>query len=79
MNEGLFDLPRSEKRYIELYIFEKGVFWSGPGRKSRGLGAAKAEKWGRGGGLSRGTYPYCPYTGVPPPGGGVYIQYYTIF
>ena len=38
LNEGLFDLPsRSEKRYKELYIFEKGVFWSSPGRKSERL------------------------------------------
>ena len=52
-----------------LYIFEKGVFWSGLRRNSR---VAKSEKWGRGGGcgtggLSRGTYPYCPYMGVPTP------------
>ena len=35
LNEGLFDLPRPEKRNKELYNFEKGVFWTGPGRKSR--------------------------------------------
>ena len=35
LNDGLFDLPGSEKRNKELLIFEKGVFWSGPGRKSR--------------------------------------------
>ena len=43
---GLFDLPRSEKRYKELYIFEKGVFWSGPGRKSRGFRSGKGRKMG---------------------------------
>ena len=52
----------------ELYIFEKGVFWSGLRRNSR---VAKSEKWGGveggAGGLSRGAYPYCPYMGVPPP------------
>ena len=55
-----------------IVIFEKGVFWSGLRRNSR---VAKSEKWegGGGGGLSRGTYPYCPYMGVPlppPPGLG---------
>ena len=29
LNKGIFDLARSEKRNKELYIFEKGVFWSG--------------------------------------------------
>ena len=46
LNEGLFDLPRTENQNEELYIlfiFEKGVFWSGPGRNSR---VVKAEKWG---------------------------------
>ena len=48
---------KAEQRIV---YFEKGVFWSGPGQNSR---VAKSEKWG----LSRGTYPYCPYMGVPPP------------
>ena len=32
LNEGLFDLSRSENQNEELFIFEKGVFWIGPGR-----------------------------------------------
>ena len=43
LNEGLFDLPRSEKQNEELFIFERGVFWSCPGRNSR---VVKAEKLG---------------------------------
>ena len=43
LNEGLFDLPRSEKQNEELLIFERGVFWSCPGRNSR---VVKAEKLG---------------------------------
>ena len=44
LNEGLFDLPRSEKQNKELFIFERGDFWSCPGRNSR---VVKAEKlWG---------------------------------
>ena len=42
-NEGLFDLPRSEKQNEELFIFERGVFWSCPGWNSR---VVKAEKLG---------------------------------
>ena len=42
-NDDLFDLPRSEKQNKELYIFEKGVFWSGLRRNSR---VAKSEKRG---------------------------------
>ena len=41
---------KAEQRIV---YFEKGIFWSGPGRNSR---VAKSEKWG----LSRGTYPYSP-------------------
>ena len=40
------DLRMSKKRYKELYIFEKGVFWSGPGRKSRGFRRGKGRKMG---------------------------------
>ena len=43
LNEGLFNLPRSEKQNEELFIFERGVFWSCPGRNSR---VVKAEKLG---------------------------------
>ena len=70
LNDGLFDLPRSEKQNKELYIFEKGVFWSGLHRDSR---VAKSEKWeggGCSGGLSRGTYPYMGVHPLPPPGLG---------
>ena len=35
LNEGLFDLPGSEKRNNELYMFEKGVFWSGRPRSKK--------------------------------------------
>ena len=31
LKQGSFDLARSEKCNKESYIFEKGVFWSGPG------------------------------------------------
>ena len=40
----VFFLPRSERRYKELYVFEKGVFWGGPGRKSRGFRSGKGRK-----------------------------------
>ena len=40
---GLLDLPRTEKQNEELFIFERGVFWSCPGRNSR---VVKAEKLG---------------------------------
>ena len=43
LNEGLFDLPRSEKQNEELFIFERGDFWSCPGRNSR---VVKADKLG---------------------------------
>ena len=43
LNEGLFDLPRSEKQNEEFFIFEREVFWSCPGRNSR---VVKAEKLG---------------------------------
>ena len=43
LNECLFDLPRSEKQNEELFIFERGDFWSCPGRNSR---VVKAEKLG---------------------------------
>ena len=69
-NDGLFDLSRSEKRNKELYIFEEGVFWSGPCRKSSVFRSGQGRKIGGGGGggvLSRGTYLYCPYMGVPNP------------
>ena len=58
LNKGLFNLPTSEKRNKELYMFEKGVFWSGPCRKSRVFRSCQGRKMG---GLSRGTYPYCPF------------------
>ena len=50
LNDGLFDLPRSKKQNKELYIFEKGVFWSSLRRNGR---VAKSEKWrgGRRGGF----------------------------
>ena len=48
LNKGLFDLPRSEKQNEELFIFEKGVFWSCPGRNSR---VVKAENLGAFAGL----------------------------
>ena len=77
LNEGLFDLPRLEKRYKELYIFEKEVFWSGPGKKIEALGAAKAEKWGA---FTRHMPVLFLYgsTTCPTPR-GIYILYYTIF
>ena len=53
-------IGKAEQRIV---YFWKG-FWSGLCRNSR---VAKSEKWGWVGGLSRGTYPYCPYMGVPPP------------
>ena len=66
-NEGLFDLPRSENQNKEFYIFEKGSFGAVQVENVESLGAAKAEKWGKGGGLSRGKYPpFCPYMGIPP-------------
>ena len=46
LNESLFDLPRSEKRNKELYIFEKGVFWSGPGPKTRVFRNGQVRKMG---------------------------------
>ena len=46
LKRGSFRSAQSEKWNKELCIFEKGVFWSSSGRKSReSLGAAKAEKW----------------------------------
>ena len=83
LNEGLFDLLRSEKRNKELYIFEKGVFRSGPGRKSRGFrsgrkmgGFRAAHTW------TVLIWEYHLHSSPPPtPPRGVYIQYYmyTIF
>ena len=72
LNEGLFDLPRTEKRNKELYIFEKGIVWSGPGRKSRVFSIGQGRKNGVGGGAGAfaRTYPYCPYMVLPPPPGG---------
>ena len=51
----------------KLYIFEKGVFWSGLRRNSRVAKSENGSGGGGGGGLSRGIYPYCPYMGVPAP------------
>ena len=51
LNEGLFDLPRTEKRNKELYIFEKGIVWSGPGLKRRVFSIGQARKMGVGGGV----------------------------
>ena len=69
-NEGLFNLATSEKRNIELYIFEKGVFWSDPGRKSRvfrsGQGRKMGVGWGGAGAFAR-NIPLLPYMGVPVP------------
>ena len=61
LNEGLFDLPRSEKRNKELYTFEKGVFWSGPCRKSRVFRSGQ----GRNMGGFRGSTPPPPGTYLP--------------
>ena len=52
-NGGLFDLTRSEKRNKELYIFEKGVFWSGPCRKSGVFRSGQGRKMGGGGAFAR--------------------------
>ena len=46
ITKKLFNLPRAEKRNKELYIFEKGVFWSGPGRKSRVFRSGQSRKMG---------------------------------
>ena len=46
LNKGLFNLPTSEKRNKELYMFEKGVFWSGPCRKSRVFRSCQGRKVG---------------------------------
>ena len=77
---GSFDLPRSEKRYKELYMFEKGVFWSGPGRRSRGFRSGKGRKMGGFRAAHTRTVLIWEYPSPPPPTPwGVYIQYYTIF
>ena len=84
LNESLFDL-RSEKRNKELYIFEKGVFWSGPGRQSRVFRSRQGRKMCVGGGggwrgAFRDTYPRCPYMGVPthPRGGGRLAYFFKL-
>ena len=68
----------SEMRNKELYIFEKGVFWSGPGRKSRGFRSGQGRKKGA---FARQIPVLSLYGSTPPttPLRGVYIQYYTIF
>ena len=60
LNEGLFDLPRSEKQNEELFIFEKGAFGLA---QVETVELSVPKSWG----LSRGTYPYCPYMGLLPP------------
>ena len=48
----------------EMHIFSKGGYLRAARvEKVESLGAAKAENRG----LSRGTYPYCPNMGIPPP------------
>ena len=47
-----------------MNIFEKGVFCSGPGRKSILFTSDQGRKM-KGGGV-RGMYPYCPYMEVSP-------------
>ena len=43
---GLWEQPRSEKWNRRMYIFEKGVFRSGPGRKSRVFRSGLGRKMG---------------------------------
>ena len=66
-NGGLMERPRSEKQNKELYIFEKGFFWSGLRRNSR---VAKSEKWEWG--VRRGDFAWhipvlSLYGSTPPP------------
>ena len=59
-----------------VYVWKRAFFGAAHVEKVESKGAANAEKlgWGMGGGLSRGTYPYCPYMGVtPPPPPGSYL------
>ena len=63
---GSFRSAQVGKSGTKNCIFlKRGSFGAAHAEKVESLGAAKAEKMG-GGGLSRGTYPYCPYMGVPP-------------
>ena len=49
LNEGFFDLPRSEKRNKELYIFERGSFGTARVKKSRVFRNGQGRKMGGGG------------------------------
>ena len=64
LNACLFDLPRLEKRNKELYIFEKGVFWSGPCRKSRVFRSGQGRKMGA---FVRHIPVLSLYGSTPPP------------
>ena len=63
---GVFWSSPCRKSGTNKCIFlKRGVFRCGPGRKRGVFRSGPGRKMG--GGLSGGTYPYCPNMGVPPP------------